>query len=512
MKREELFEAIGKADPTLLERSERRERKRYGWVKWVAIAACLCLAVGIPFRLLWRGTGKGGSGHGGDGSTVFMSYAGPVFPLTALEGGEGVTARREVTLDFAPWVSQEGGEGGFSSTDILVTDRYTLTNPTGEDRTVRVLYPFASALASLGKTTPELTADGTALDAELIVGAYSGGFQPAAGDSGESGLLLNLEELNSWEEYKALLEDGSYLADALSDAPDFSDIPVVVYRFTDEYGPEASKDIPNPTIRAVFSLDYDQTTVLTYGFNQSSYDRANGSMGVGFSIPRVGAVDYGEPHYLIVVGEDIGKLETAAYVTGGWDTKETLDNAGVTIAREETSLDAILREVAEKEVASCLNTEWMTDWPEGLDFETYYSLLCRYLICYGTLSDDAAARYGTGSLEDEMGDVESVQRVCYLSAEVQIPAGESVTLTATMCKAASLDYYCSGSENVGIMGYDLVTKLGSSLTFTGMTATLEDRGEIEIVRQNFGFDLENGVKTVALDPEEEHYYLEVREK
>ena len=30
------------------------------------------------------------------------------------------------------------------------------------------------------------------------------------------------------------------------------------------------------------------------------------------------------------------------------------------------------------------------------------------------------------------------------------------------------------------------------------------------MRQNFGFDLENGVKTVALDLDTEHYYLEVK--
>ena len=42
------------------------------------------------------------------------------------------------------------------------------------------------------------------------------------------------------------------------------------------------------------------------------------------------------------------------------------------------------------------------------------------------------------------------------------------------------------------------------------TATLEDRGLITIVRQNFGFDLEKGVNTVTLDPAEEHYYLEVK--
>ena len=55
-----------------------------------------------------------------------------------------------------------------------------------------------------------------------------------------------------------------------------------------------------------------------------------------------------------------------------------------------------------------------------------------------------------------------------------------------------------------------MTTLGSNLTCTGQTAILEDRGQIEIVRQNFGFDLEAGIKSAALDLGTEHYYLEVK--
>ena len=59
-------------------------------------------------------------------------------------------------------------------------------------------------------------------------------------------------------------------------------------------------------------------------------------------------------------------------------------------------------------------------------------------------------------------------------------------------------------------GYDMVTGLGSNLIFTEQTARLEDRGQIEIVRQNFGFDIENGVNEVELGIEEPRYYLEVK--
>lgn len=79
-----------------------------------------------------------------------------------------------------------------------------------------------------------------------------------------------------------------------------------------------------------------------------------------------------------------------------------------------------------------------------------------------------------------------------------------------MNKAASYDFYCTHTDNQKVKGYDMVTQLGSALTFTNQNATLLDRGLIEIVRQNFGFDLDAGVKTVNLNLAKEHYYLEVR--
>ncbi|MFQ7453724.1 MAG: hypothetical protein ACLRNQ_22665 [Flavonifractor plautii] len=73
--------------------------------------------------------------------SIFQSYAGPVFPLTTLEDA-GLTARRTITLDFAPW-----GDG--HTTDIDVTDSYVLTNPTDTDQSVTLVYPFSGSFYAL---------------------------------------------------------------------------------------------------------------------------------------------------------------------------------------------------------------------------------------------------------------------------------------------------------------------------------------------------------------------------
>jgi hypothetical protein len=250
-------------------------------------------------------------------------------------------------------------------------------------------------------------------------------------------------------------------------------------------------------------MDYDKTTVLSYGFNGMEWDEENHFQSQQFSIREPKDRSYGVPCYLIVIGDDIQDLTTQGYNTGGFDTTKTIE-AGVTVTRYESNLDAALRQVAALMYQDF--SEYETS--QSVDFALYYGAFCDYLTTVGPLAEDGAERYDTGWLWDL--DFAAVDRVFYLEAELTIPAGESVTLNAQFQKNASFDFVCEATENRGIYGYDLVTVLGSNLTCTQQTATLLDRGQIEIVRQNFGFDLENGVTTVTLDPAEEHYYLEVK--
>ena len=134
----------------------RRRRLR----PWMGVCACLAVLLLGGTLLLPRlgGSSAGGGGHAG--GSIFQSYAGPVFPLTTLEDA-GLTARRTITLDFAPW-----GDG--HTTDIDVTDSYVLTNPTDTDQSVTLVYPFSGSFYAL--YPPTLTADGAALDAVIRPG------------------------------------------------------------------------------------------------------------------------------------------------------------------------------------------------------------------------------------------------------------------------------------------------------------------------------------------------------
>lgn len=506
-----LFEAISHLNDEILDPAlepRKRKLKKHHWKRWAALAACVCLVVGVV-RLLPLLGGRSGGSSGASGASVFQSYAGPVLPMTLREGNDTITAQRAITMDFAPWVPvwDEELEREWYDDHILVTDEYTLTNTGPEEQSVTLLYPFVASLRSL--ELPVLTVDGSGVDTNLYLGAYAGAFEEAGGLlEGEEGGSLNLEAPKSWEDYQALLSDGSYQTNALEAAPDVSGIPVTVYQFTDPYAPEDSGEASNPSIRAAFDMDYNETCVLTYGFHSCRYDPESGTMAQGFSIPEEHEPSYGEPYYLLVVGEDIGNLTVEGYVTGGMDEGTAkLEGCGVTIERYESDLDTMLREILTL-FAQERGVRFGSDTP--IDFERYYRVVLEHLLVYGGLSSQNKSRYSAGWLEDVISDAEGIQRVCWLEATVTIPAGGSLTVTAALEKEPSFDYACAHTENRGVYGYDLVTTLGSNLTCTEQTATLEDRGQVEIVRQNFGFDLENGVRTVQLDQETEHYYLEVR--
>lgn len=522
------------------------------WRKPAALAASLALTVGLGAALFSRlggsapgipGAGQGGAGHP-DGSSIFMSYAGPVFPMTAAAGGEGLVAARALTYDFSPWnkrwhsneeeaasrtwlteaerqevlrqYNEWFPEGGYplSSTDLLVTDAYTLENPSAEDAAVTLLYPFAGSLRYLHQQLPALTADGKPLKAELFAGGYTGGFQGAWGSEGESEELLNLHQLDSWQGYAALLAGGGYRQAALEGWPDLSGTPAVVYELTGSYGPapDDAAGMPNPSLQVGYSLDESKTTVLSYGFNGYWGDEEGRAM-QGFSIPQPGSVWAGRPAYLIVVGEDITGLELGGYANGGPgpDTPALApDAAGAEVRRYETDLEAALRTAA-----GWMYEDMRAGEPEGSpdlrpDFELYFGALKDYLLRYGALAEAGPERYGTGWLEEL--DFEAVGRVFYLKTTVTVPAGGSLTVAASFTKEASFDFACAGTENQDIYGYDLLPWLDTTLQFAAQTAEAVNTQSVEIVRQNYGFDWDAGVTRVPLNETVEHYYLEVRRK
>ena len=111
MKAERLFQILGLVDESLIEEavsasSPAAVQRRPSWVRLLAAAACLAVICAGAWGL-WQsnpGAGTGSPGDaalaggesGGDGhspGTAFLSYAGPVFPLTTAEADTGQIGR-----------------------------------------------------------------------------------------------------------------------------------------------------------------------------------------------------------------------------------------------------------------------------------------------------------------------------------------------------------------------------------------------------------------------------------
>lgn len=544
MSGERLFRILGLVDDDLIEEAAPgfqvgTAARRRPWRRVLAAAACLAVLCCVSFAWQVVFSPRGGSTATGDGAApgaengagislggdpgeapqdneplsvegaTFMSYAGPVFPLTTVEADTGLTAERKLTWDFTPGSYHDGTPRQWGAT---VTDAYVLTNPTGEDVTVTALYPFAGNFLDLAEQRPTVAVDGAEVETTLYAGAYAGGFQGVWEPDGQGGnrldgTTLNLESPDSWTDYKALLENGAYLSQALGDAP-VLDIPVTVYAFTDFEAPHAQYRAATQAIE--FTIDQEKTTVLTYGFNGGSWDWDTGWRQYDYFVPD-GVRREKELKLLVVLGEDIGNYTLTGYENGGCERE--IDGVSCTVTRRETTLDTVLDELCRYYYNDCASWRMEDSAVEAVPYPLFRRTVAELLTQYGVLSEDGMAdRYADGRLDDIVSEAMSHERVLYLAVPVMVPAGESVDITFRLWKEPSFDYGCSGSEHVGLQGYDMVTELGTTLNFTAQTAALANTDAIEITRQNLGFDLESGIVEVPLDLAQAHYYLEIRPK
>ena len=127
----------------------------------------------------------------------------------------------------------------------------------------------------------------------------------------------------------------------------------------------------------------------------------------------------------------------------------------------------------------------------GADEESEY-----YILTYGDLDllvNEATNPFGFYLLEDT----------------VTVPAGGSITIRFEYDKTGK---YWEEPEDMyrGIFGYDNCPNLGTNITFTSQSAAIADNGDIEIVEQNYGFDLENDIRNVELELDAERYYMYVK--
>lgn len=414
----------------------------------------------------------------GSGSGDFNHYAGPVLPMTSLNGAEGVEVQRNVNFDFSPY-EKPGDYATLSKGAAGITDTYILTNTTGENRTLELVYGFQGQFIDYAEEFPTITVNG-----ETIPAALYPSVDPES-------LVWNA---NHFEKYSEVLRENDFMTIALS-APEIPEQTVTAYHFTDlAYHGDLVAAYPMLTV--TFSTAED-TVLWTNMVDSIGTDDETGRHHLMFRVDR------GEA-WIFAVGGTLNDLEF------GGNRDYNID--------DKSAIEVEYRmEVFETDFASVL-TRFAREYNFWeIEGNTYYpnpGFVTPEILVNGTIKqmgekDWVENAHNVRTFSGHFHKIITDHRMMYLVFPVEIPAGQTVTVEASYVQEPSYDI--SGPKKYR-EGYEMATKLGSDLNFTDLGASLSNTARIEIGKQNFGFDLEQGITDVILDLNVERYYLEVHLK
>lgn len=455
--------------------NEQKAPQRHG-PSWQTILVIVGVVV------LWTGLGMV-LNTDGSGSGSYSSYSGPVLPLTAVSGGEGLEAARYVDFDFSPYETYEPSP--ITEGELIVTDTYRLTNPGTTDITARFAYPYEGRFNDERKYTPVITVDGAEAEATLYTSVD------------ESVAIFRAAD---FEDYQKLMTETDYFAQATAEAPKL-DIPVKVYHFTDiTYHGE--QDHPYIFLTMDFKIPKG-AHVWVLHFDVLGSDSEAGTHSVWFRDD----LDNRDMAYLFVMNGDVEDLTFGGNL--GHNVTKTSALTDVTCEYEvyETTFDKLVWEFAQVYDYWSFTDEYPN--PGLATPEILYQNAMKRMDDEVTEGYDGITGSTVSAVADAFYQTITSPRLLYWVFEVTIPAGETVEVEATYHQEASTDI---GGPKKKREGYDMATKLGSTLDFTAQSASVSNSDFIEILRQNFGFDLKKNITQVELDLNVERYYLDVAVK
>lgn len=409
-------------------------------------------------------------------------YAPPAFPLTAVSGGEDLTAERNVILDF----SELSFELQYPNR-TRVTDSYRLTNPTGDAVAAELALPLFWDPYDHTFAIPAVTLEGTALETSLYLSLDAG---------------LTIDRADNFADIQAAMARTDFLAEARSPAPPL-DTPVTVYHIHDFVWPE-SETSDDLRVGVIYSRG-ENSTIWKYGTMDMT---ENEELGIDYMLLHVPTGDTPwvmDKAYLIVEGPDVANIAIQGYRNYEVAADAMVPGVSAQVDRFDSTMGEMIALLAE-------------DYAEYLphDASRMRARLPADLLYDGAAKRIAGETYHSQavnvlhSLSELFAEVESQQRLGYQVFSVTVPAGETVIVET--------QYILPGSEDIpgfaGVasdrVGFELAPTLDSNLHFTGLSATLAGEDAILAFRsQNFGFDPETGVTEVTLDPQTERYYLTI---
>lgn len=446
-------------------RGRSRPRRRISGGDILALLVLACVLWVIPDVMLGL--------MNPEGSGEFSFYNGPMLPLSSISGGGEVEVVRDVTLDFS--IYNEPKEYQYAPERVLVTDAYTLTNPTDQPVTMELFWCFEGKLS---EQIPVITLNGEAVQAPVRTAD--------AVDDYQSGI-------ENFREYSEALMSRNLPEEAMAKAPEW-DETVKVYHFYDLKYEGTENTLPMLAI----SYKYTNKTNLWMRDCDMSGTK-NGRSLLYFNL--------GEDVWLYVPGEDLKELEVSGAIvhTTGIHTASKVEGVTYELETYEASFADCLWEAAQ---GYTYETEKQGTGVELVTPEMRYDAVMR------EIAETDRMPGNSYSMGVEFRELYTDKRMLCWAFPVEIPAGGAVKVSAAYVKVSN-----SNSEG-DRHGYELAATLGSNLRFTEQRVRLVNTepvalapllvdGEMTGYSQNFGFDLHAGITEVSLDLSQDRYYLDL---
>lgn len=360
---------------------------------------------------------------GGGRSGAYDSYSGPVLPLTAVSGGEVLEAKRYVDFDFAPYEGYEASP--VEPAEIIVTDTYFLTNPTEEDVTVTLAYPYEGRFVDERKYTPAVTVNGKEADAVLY---------PAV--DGDREIFL----AKDFESYRDLMTENDYFAQAVSDPPE-TQIPVKVYHFTDITYHGESED-PYIFLTVDFHIP-EGVSVWALHYDVMHLDDKTGDC----SLWLHEGLDEKDRAYLFVMGGELEDLSFGGNLGHNLTQTSTLSDVTCEYETYDTTFAELLWEFAQ---AYDYWAAFKNEPNPGLDTpEILYRDAMKRIGEHPEQGWEGTTGEAVSIAEEAFYKTMTIPRLMYWVLETEIPAGETVEVQAQYHQEASTDFHGAKQDRDG---------------------------------------------------------------
>ena len=530
-RREEMFMALGKIDDNLIMRSETYTKKKmnhkfmwYGGV--MASAACLLLVFNMMQGVRQPGgtnlptptqnsADNQGGGYGPDhpndyvpGGTEHLEEkepeqaygmaadlewvdfnAGPIMPLTFATENASIVADRELTYDFSEVSKADKGY-------VSVKDSYVLNNTSSREQTITFYYPYVSDIKELATHMPGVAVNKQLEKTAIMNGPYMGM------DSAE--MMRIFASYVSADEYNTMLSDVKPLDEALN--MDLLQQKVIAYEFT-EFD---AGTVPGETATYAASIKATGLDKVYTAHMMDDMDAEAGTMSFYFMFEQAEAE--GQKPAIYFLGEEPAEYKEQGYIYLELSDGNASDEVTARMNRRETTMQEILEEMVEEKLQSILGD----DYEKSVEMKALFYHRAAKMFCdmyqWNTDGCETAedAVFYANSLSDIMHYVLEEESVYLLTDTITIPAGGSVTVDFAYLKQGSCQNYEPQEALRDNYCYDNMPSLGTNVEYKQLTATIVEDGNIRIESQNYGFDLEGGIRQVEMEPDAERYYMIVK--